>query len=92
MKPKAQWVEENRTLRQKNTYFNKQLPIVKGKIVRLEEKLKEQEENHRKEMNAMNYELLKSNEMYDQVKRDFDIISGLKVTEWLGIVAPYDGL
>ena len=85
--PKAKWIEDNRKLRQKNTYFTKQLPIVKGKVDLLTAKLKEQEEAHRKEMNTMNYELLKSTEMYDQLKRDFDIVSGLKMGDLLGFVS-----
>jgi hypothetical protein len=79
----AQWRAGNETLSQKNAYFNKEIPKLKGKLDKLTLLLQEQEEKHTKEMRASNHELLKATEMYDQLQADFNIVSGLKMGELL---------
>jgi hypothetical protein len=88
-KPKAQWIEDNRNLRQKNAYFTKEIPKLKGKLDKLNLLLQEQEEKHTKEMRASNHELLKATEMYDQLQADFNIVSGLKMRDMLDVVMPH---
>jgi len=82
-KPKAHWIEENKKLRQKNTYFTKEVPKLKGKLDHLTLLLKEQEEKHTKEMRAKNHELLKATDMYDALQRNFEIVSALRMDELL---------
>jgi hypothetical protein len=81
--PKAKWIEDNRNLRQKNAYFTKEIPKLKGKLEKLNLLLQEQKEAHQKEMRASNHELLKATDMYDQLQTDFNIVSGLKMGELL---------
>lgn len=81
--PITKLTEENQTLRKKNTYFTTEVPKLKVKLDKLTLLLKEQEETHRKEMNAINHELLKSTGMRDQLQRDYDIVSGLKMKEMI---------
>ena len=71
--------QDNRTLRQKNAYFTKEVPKLKGKLDKLTLLLKEQEEKHTKEMRASNHELLKATEMIDRLQENLDIMARIKM-------------
>ena len=90
--PKAKWIEDNKVLRKKNAYFNKETPKLKGKLDKLTLLLKEQEEKHKKEMRDKDHNLHKATEAYDSLQRNFNIVSGLKMQEMLDVVMPHGGL
>ena len=90
--PKAKWIEDNRVLRQKNTYFNTQLPKVKKQIETLKEELKDTNKKHQEDIMNLDRELMKETVAHNETRRNFEILSSLKMEELLGIVAPYEGL
>ena len=79
----ADWQATNKRLSQKNAYYLKEVPKLKGKLDHLTLLLKEQEEKHTKEMRAKNHELLKATDMYDALQRNFEIVSALRMDELL---------
>ena len=74
-KPKAKWIEDNRVLRQKNTYFTKEVPKLKGKLDKMALLLQEQEERHQKEMRDANHELLLATDLCDTLQQNFDVLA-----------------
>ena len=85
--PKAKWVEDNRVLRQKNTYFTNQLPLLKKKLTKAEAELETMTDAYRKEINTLNSQLIEATEREDTLQRNFDMLSGLRMEELLRVMS-----